>query len=353
MKIIHVAWNLSYGGAETLLVQLLNHQCDFHHLNLIVINDVVDKNLISRIDKRVKIHLIKRPLRSRNPLYLMKLSSLLLSIKSDIVHFHQDNLIEYIPTRFFKKNLCLTVHCVTMDVKSLYKYDYLFAISHSVKESIKKNSGLDAELIYNGIDTSLFNRRKKETKPSGEKWNIVQIGRLAHKHKGQHLLIQAADALIRKHHFSNFTIHLLGEGPSEPYLRKLVDELNLNDFVRFEGVQSFDYIRNNLCEFDLLTQPSLYEGFGLTAIEGMAAGIPVLVADVDGLKEIIREEQYGYSFESENVDDLANKIKKIIDIQQEGSDNLTAKAYEYVTRNFDISVTSNNYMKAYHTISGL
>lgn len=343
---------MSYGGAETLLVQLMNLQCENNSINLIVVNDITEEGLIKKIDPRVNIHFLRRPSGSKNPFYFVKLSCLLLFLKNDIVHFHQDNLIEYIPVSPFKKNFCLTVHCVTMDKKSLYKYSHLFAISKSVQKKIKENCGLDSTLIYNGINIRGFKTRERLEQGNG-KFQIIQIGRLTHLHKGQDLLIKAADILINKYHFLNFTIRLIGEGDSKSYLQSLIDELGLSEFVILEGNKSFEYIRNNLCNHDLLVQPSRYEGFGLVAIEAMAAKVPVLISEVDGLAEIVQPNKYGYSFEPENVEDLAEKIREIMIESPHKIEALITSAYEYAYHNFDYSITSENYLKSYQKILGL
>ena len=362
MRIIHVVWSLSFGGAETLLVQLLNRQCISNNVSLIIVNDVIERSLLEQIDKKVRIIRINRPSKNRNPFYLLKLSWKLLFTKSDIVHFHQDNLIEYVPIRFFKKNLCLTVHSVSLDEKSLFKYHYLFAISKSVQKRIKESCGLDSTLIYNGINTSAFKSKEhsfkkederedeKENKKEDEKYKIVQIGRLNHTIKGQDLLIKAVDILVKKG-YSDLSVSIIGDGISSGHLQSLIDELNLSDYVKLEGSKSVSEIGVSLHHYDLLVQPSRYEGFGLVAAEAMIAKVPVLVSDVAGLTEIIQENKYGFSFQSENEADFANKIEQLISLSEKETEELANRAYQYVIENFDISVTSAKYLEAYKNIS--
>ena len=353
MRIVHVVWSLSFGGAETLLVQLLNRQCISNNVSLIIVNDVIEPTLLEQIDKKVRIIRINRPSKNRNPFYLLKLSWKLLFAKSDIVHFHQDNLIEYIPVRFFKKNLCLTVHSVSLDEKSLFKYDYIFAISKSVQKQITESCDLDSILIYNGINTSMFKSKdsfKKKDEEEDKKYKIVQVGRLNHTIKGQDLLIKAVDILVKKG-YSNLSVSIIGDGISSEYLQSLIDELNLSDFVKLEGSKSVSEIGESLQHYDLLVQPSRYEGFGLVAAEAMIAKVPVLVSDVAGLTEIIQENKYGFSFKSENEEDFANKIEQLIALPEKETEDLINRAHQYVIENFDISVTSAKYLEAYKNIS--
>ena len=354
MRIIHVVWSLSFGGAETLLVQLLNLQCISNNVSLIIVNDVIEPSLLEQINKKVRIIRINRPSKNRNPFYFLKLSWKILFSKSDIVHFHQDNLIEYVPARFFKKNLCLTVHSVSLDEKSLFKYNYLFAISKSVQKQIKTSCDLDSTLIYNGINISIFKSKdsfEKEDKKEGKKYKIVQIGRLNHTIKGQDLLIKAISILVKKG-YSNLSVSIIGDGISSEYLQSLIDELNLSAYIKLEGSKSVREIGVSLHHYDLLVQPSRYEGFGLVAAEAMIAKIPVLVSDVTGLTEIVQENKYGFSFKSENETDFANKIEQLISLSEEETEELTNRAHRYVIENFDISVTSEKYLEAYKNIAG-
>ena len=349
MRIIHVVWTLSFGGAETLLVQLLNRQCISNNVSLIIVNNAIEPLLEKQIDKKVRIIKINRALKSKNPFHLLKLSWKLLFAKSDIVHFHQDNLIEYVPARFFKKNLCLTVHSVTLDEKSLFKYNSLFAISKAVQKQIKECCGLDSALIYNGINTSGF-KVKDSFKKEDKKFKIVQIGRVEQNIKGQDLLIKAVSSLVKKG-YTDLFVSIIGDGPSSEHLQSMIDELGLTNYIKLEGNKSTMEIGEILCQYDLLVQPSRYEGFGLVAAEGMAAKVPVLVSNVDGLIEVIQQDKYGFSFESGNENDFANKIEQIVSLPEKELEDLTNQAYQYVIENFDISITSAKYLDAYKNIS--
>lgn len=350
MNIVHVVWSLAYGGAETLLIQLLNHQCKDNQVSLIIVNDAIEDDLKNQIDKRVIIHAIKRSLKSKNPIPLLRLSGLFLTLKSDIIHFHQDNLIEYIPVHFFKKNLCLTIHSVAMDIQSLYKYDHLFAISRTVQKQIKINTGIEAILIYNGINISEIRKKDLQERHPNQKFRIIQIGRLNHSIKGQHLLVEAAALLIKTYQFKNFHITLIGDGDSKTYLDELINKLNLQEYIHLDGSRSQEYIHKHLHTYDLLVQPSLYEGFGLSAIEALAANVPVLTSDVEGLMEVIQQEAYGYCFRQNNVEDLAKKLWEISNKPQKEIEELSLKAYQYVCDSFDVFSTSKNYLKAYQNI---
>ena len=128
-------------------------------------------------------------------------------------------------------------------------------------------------------------------------------------------------------------------------LKDIANELNISNKVIFEGLKSQEYIYEHLCEYDCFIQPSRCEGFGLTVAEAMAAKVPVLVSDIQGPMEVIGYGKYGMSFKSEDVDDLADKLKIIL---QGGFDySLVDKAYEHVCKEYDVSKTAQKYIDEY------
>ncbi len=135
---------------------------------------------------------------------------------------------------------------------------------------------------------------------------------------------------------------------SRSFLEKLTADLAVSDQVTFTGAKERPYIQEHLSDFDLLVQPSRYEGFGITVIEAMAAGIPVLVSNVDGPMEIIGEGKYGSYFTSGDETDCALKIKEIKEksIKAEFRKHLE-ESRVYVNNTFSIKSTSINYCDSY------
>ena len=345
---MHITWGLRYGGIETMLVDIVNLQCLEHDVELLIINQDIDKDLLSQVSPHVKIHKIDRPPKSKNPFYILKLNFILLFSKSDIIHCQMDNIAKYYPLHFLRKNFCLTVHSVRLGYKDISKYNYIFAISDEVKESAKKQTGVEAQVVYNGIETQKFNIEKKNI--SDGKFNLVQIGRLDHLNKGHHLTLRAIHNLVTQYNYTDIHLDIIGEGDSEKYLRELVDKLNINDYVAFFGVRTKDYIRKNLTYYDLLVQPSLWEGFGLTIIEAMSAMVPTLISNVDGMKTVSLNGIFSYTFQSENVEDYSEKLYNVIQLSVDEREALAKKAYKYACENFDISTTVGNYTKHYRKI---
>jgi glycosyltransferase involved in cell wall biosynthesis len=349
MKITHVIWGLKYGGAETMLVNIMNQEALLHEVEVLLINNNIDDSLLKQIDSRIKINRINRPLKSKNPLYLFRLNRHILFSDSDIIHFHQDDIIRYLPARFFKRNFCLTVHSVQMDVEEVKKYNYLFAISDAVKTSILHKTGKEAILVTNGINVRKFNTKKRNWET--EVFKIAQIGRLNHL-KGQHIALSAIYQLITRYNRTNVHLDFIGDGDSMNFLKKLARELNINEYVSFLGTKTSDYIRENLSYYDLLIQPSFLEGFGLTIVEAMSAKTPTLISNVDGMKTISQNGTFSYTFKVGDENDCAGKLNQIIHLPANERGMFAENAYNYTLNQFDISSTINNYLSNYEKIIG-
>ena len=105
---------------------------------------------------------------------------------------------------------------------------------------------------------------------------------------------------------------IAGRGPQGPELQRLVAELGLGDRVWFSGYVSDDlrdriYRRANVAVF-----PSLYEPFGIVALEAMASGTPVVVSDVGGLAEIVVDGETGLKVNPLNEANLASALIRVL-----------------------------------------
>lgn len=345
MKILHIIFSLDTGGAETMLVDIINEQSKTQKVELLIVNNIVNKDLIESINKAVKIHYLNRVPGGRNPLPILQFNYKVFKINPTVIHFHNHNGIKLLKYKI-KAAICLTIHTINVPIDNFFKYNKLFSISNAVQEDVLfRGGGSNSIVIYNGIKFDDIEINCNYDKI--EKYKIIQVSRLDQEIKGQHILIKAISILVERG-IDNIQLDLIGEGSSQENLKKLVKNLNIENNVNFLGTQPRIYIYKNLKNYQLLVQPSLFEGFGLTIIEGMAAKIPILISDIEGPMEIIENGKYGYFFESGNVEDLADKINSIItkSTSQEHC-KLIERAYQHVRDNFDIVQTASNYLKYY------
>ncbi len=165
-------------------------------------------------------------------------------------------------------------------------------------------------VIPNGIRPAAFQvdetdyELKERFIPEGEK-PVFFVGRLV-REKGVQYLLQALP-LIREH-IPEARLIVAGTGPHEEELRRLCTSMGLEDYVHFVGYID-NHTRNQLYHLSSVAAfPSLYEPFGLVALEAMAAETPAVVGDVGGFREVVRHGVNGLRALPGNAEHLAEQI---------------------------------------------
>lgn len=342
MKVTHLIWSLSTGGVETMLVDIINEQVKYALVSLIVMNDSVDSELVRNLDKKCNVFYCSRKVGSKNPLPFFKLNYWLFKTKPDIIHVHGGGLGK---VSLYPAPKVFTIHNAHSESTEYSIYKALYSISSAVQE-YTRSQGYKSVIVENGIRVKDI--RVKVVDSTNENMQIVQIGRLYHPHKGQHILIEAMNIIVNEKKESKISVDFIGDGPSYEYLTKLVRKYHLESYVHFLGGQTRTFIYNNLCNYDLLIQPSISEGFGLTVAEAMVADVPVLVSNVPGTMEVIGQGAYGKYFETENPTSLAACILKM-QTDKSYLSNLR-EARDFAISNFDISHTAITYLNEYKRI---
>lgn len=346
MRIVHIAWMFTFGGIETMLVNISNEQARLgHDVQIIIMEDgAIDGSLQAALDSRVVMHNCHRSQGGNLLLPAIRLNMLLIKLNPNVIHIHSSGLIRIIIPNKFKKITNSTLHALpwqknTMAIKQVPR---VFAISDAVRRELLAFNGTDSISNPNGIRPELIRQR-----PIGD-WKktlqIVQVGRLDHVDKGQHILIQTGTELLKRG-YHDFMINFIGDGASRPYLEGLVKEYELDQNVTFHGMRSQAYIFEHLCDYDLFIQPSIHEGFGNTVAEAMAAKVPVIVSSGQGPEEVIGYGKYGYVFENGNIEDCASKIELFL--KHNNDQTLIDKAYQRVLDIYDIKVTVRKYLDNY------
>jgi len=164
-------------------------------------------------------------------------------------------------------------------------------------------NGVRAEdfAAHDGFDRVSFRRRYA----ADSERMVYFVGRLVHE-KGVHVLLEAIPWVLAQEQDVKFVI--AGKGPAEYSLRERAYQLGVSQKIYFAGFVD-DQTRNRLyaCA-DVAVVPSLYEPFGIVALEAMAAGVPVVVSDTGGLSEVVRHAENGLRAYPGNPRSLADNI---------------------------------------------
>ena len=189
--------------------------------------------------------------------------------------------------------------------------------SHFMTEQVNKVLGVPYEkirVIPNGIDPSIFTNLKgvgevrSRFAERGEKL-VLFVGRLVVE-KGVHVLLDAIPKVLQKVE-AKFVI--AGDGYLRSEVVKRVAERGLGGKVHVTGYLDTDTIRRLFLAADVCVIPSLYEPFGIVALEAMAAGCPVVASDTGGLSEIVEHEKTGVKVYPNNPDSLAWGILRVLE----------------------------------------
>jgi glycosyltransferase involved in cell wall biosynthesis len=256
---------------------------------------------------------------------------------------------------FGKWTMVRTIHNTTNDFNESKYFKACYAISKAVQEEWNQ-VGKETILVENGIPCDSINCEKTSLF-NDDLLHFVQVSRLYIKQKGQDILLKAL-AEIKKNNLceKSFKMHFVGDGSSRELLQDMTKSLEIEDLVIFEGNKPRDWIYENLCNFDLFIQPSRYEGFGLTVAEAMVAKVPVLSSNIEGPVEIMTvvkdgvRQLIGYTFESENPEDLARQIATFV--QQGRNDENIEFGRQHVMQNYSVQKTALQYLDEYRKVLG-
>ena len=187
--------------------------------------------------------------------------------------------------------------CITLSAeKSFFGSAGLFDSSFKLKRHDNHFT------IYNNLPSYIeITQKHREGKPK----TIGVVSRLE-EIKGMDLIVPVFAKVIKKHPDMNLII--VGDGSQRHRMERQVIEFEISpDKILFVGRQAQNKLQSYYDRIDILLMPSRSEGFGLTAIEGMARGCVPVVANVGGLPEIVKTD-CGYVHNVNNILEIADRI---------------------------------------------
>jgi len=259
------------------------------------------------------------------------------SVDFDVIHVH-DWLAAFSGISFkhyLKKPMVLTVHSTEVgraqglhspDSFSIngiewwatYEADRVIVCSQSMKNEIcgHFNLPLDkVDVIPNAIDTTKYQTsvdrgsvRQRYGVGYGEKL-ILCVGRLVPQ-KGIEYFIRAIPIIAKRYPEAKFII--VGEGWSRDILEAEARSSGQGRKIQFTGFASDQEVINLMTSADALVVPSVYEPFGIVALEGMATGVPVVASKVDGLAEVIEHDRTGVFVYPRSPESIAWGVDQVL-----------------------------------------
>lgn len=347
MKIIQICSAHTIGGGEKHLVDLANGLHARGHEVYAAIRP--DSGL------RAELQALPQPnrlmLRAQGPLNILNafnLAHFIREHKVDVIHAHiaHDYLLAALTAKLAGRGKVVITRHVLFQLNNLHtrmlkRVDRVIAVSQAVADSLHAFAPARIAVIHNGIDLSRFTRvsAARDWLQSSLKSDIgisLIVGMVGHLApiKGQEEFIRAA-AIVGSQR-SDVAFVIAGEDKSRTrenrrHLERLIKDLRLDGRVHLLGW--VDDVPRLLSALDLLISPSRSEPFGLSIVEGMACGVPVIATSSEGAREILADDVTGKLLASGNPDELADAIGSLL-ADEEKRRRFVAQALQVVRDRF-------------------
>jgi L-malate glycosyltransferase len=209
--------------------------------------------------------------------------------------------------------------CIERSVARLTPH--VIGVSKTTTAHLIKSGGPETiRIIPNGVD----NNRIAMIPLAADRSDLIFAGRLI-REKHADLLVQAFAILLKEQ--PGLTLLVIGDGPERESLLGLIRETGLGDCIRIRGFEAeHDDLIARMKASKVFVLPSTREGFGITALEALACGLPVVTVDhpANAIRELITEKNGFHS--SLSAEDLAGKIRQALAHHEEMRDACIATA---------------------------
>lgn len=361
VKIAYVITDLSYGGAQTMLLQLIK-ELDKTKFDVSVF--VREKRLGTGIEEALDemnvncVYLNISDASFKGSKFIHKLKSqhtmnkALGEYKPDIVHAHLESSYSLLYCLLHQKHCIFTIHSfpdriftkqfvAIQRVLNLKKQTTLVGVAECVskraKDILGEHFSKTITTIYNPIQTKNYFKEKI----AHSRITFVNVARM-NPIKNQMLLLQAF-SLARKE-CDNIYLKIVGDGELWQLLHDETAKLGLEDFVEFLGNRND--IPNILSTADVFILTSDSECCPMTVLEAMASGLPIISTDVGGVRELVCDS--GILLPAKNKTAMA---KAIVDLSRDKSkqDEMGRKA-RMIVQKFESSMIAKDYSSLYNSI---
>jgi glycosyltransferase involved in cell wall biosynthesis len=231
--------------------------------------------------------------------------------------------------------------------------DYITAISEYLKKfAVEQGAKSPIEIVPNGVDIKKFSEdykvedlialKSKLGEYEKDKF-IITTSRLVEKN--------AVDDVIKALEYlpDNVKFLILGIGSDENSLKQLVKNLKLENRVLFLGQINQNDLPKYLEISDIFIRPSLAEGLGISFLEAMAAGLPIIATPVGGIVDFLTDGVTGLFCEVRNPKSIAEKIKVYLE-NKELTETIKINAKELIIKNYNWDLIAKKMEEILHSV---
>jgi glycosyltransferase involved in cell wall biosynthesis len=375
MNILHIIPSLRKGGAERLVLDIYNElqKRPDVMIRLVVLHPENEYEFLSKnIDIVFCKSKVSPSISGKAFVDIADFETIIADFKPDIIHSHLFEA-EIISRWIVRSDIKYFTHChnnmgqfrrlasyslfskelltnyyekrllVTQYLKCNNKFIAISKDTESFfKQALPKKLSQNVILLNNAID---FNRFKHtihllKTKEN-HSINLITVGSLIE--IKNHLFLLEVISLLNKRSKLKFNLTIIGEGVFRENIEKKIIENQLENIVTLLG--KIDNVEDFLQKADLYVFSCIKEGFGLTLIEAMASGLPVICLDGKGNRDIIEDGKNGFMIYKNNPELFANKIIELVN-NPELYQSMSKYAVEFAKK-YDIKEYVDRLLKIY------
>jgi len=175
---------------------------------------------------------------------------------------------------------------------------------------------------------------------------LLTVGYLI-KRKAHEYVIRALRDSIKR--MPNLVYLIVGEGPEEDRLKRLVDQLGLNDYVEFCGRKDHETVMEYMSICDLFVMPSWDEAFGVVYLEAMAHGKPVIACQGQGIEDVIVDGETGLLVKPKDMESLKKAMHRLL-IDRGLAEDMGRKGRQVVLSDFTWEKSTQKLMGIYREV---
>jgi len=360
IKVLHIIPNLVKGGAQRLVLDICIELSKRDDIDLRLVTMYEENAFISesiKVNHHYIPSFIQLSLTGKSIISVDSLQQFIQNFEPAIIHTHlfeaelaarwniypgisyfshfHDNMPLYRNVSFqtFFNKAALTNFIDKRLILHKYKKakNSFIAISLDTKkylENVLPSSLHRITLLPNAIDLAKFKRKEKTFFPE---MRIITVGRID-KNKNHQFQLDLVQELLKRGKKVSLTI--VGDGVERINIQNSINQMQLNDFVSITG--NIDCVDEALKQHDIYIHSALSEAFGLTLIEAMACGLPVVTLDGKGNRDLIVEGENGYLLPHANLISFADKIIALAENETLYT-SMSNSAYQFAQQ-FDIAV---------------
>lgn len=318
MRIVHIVCGPGAGGAEIFVRDMAKAMvAKGHYVHLVFLQTAIESgrsedfshSFLSDLEKSGVSYSFIGFRARKNPLFgMIRLKEIIRKTSPDVVHAHLYHalfllcFVRKIPVVFTKHSIQLGAPKLILSLL-LKRVSAFVAICRACKDQFSSVAGTKAVQIDNGTS---FKPLPRDDFSANRTVRLLYVGRLFPV-KNVRMLLESCAKIINL----DFNLRIAGEGPELGNLKLLAKRLGVDHKVIFLG--NIEDVAGEMSRSDVFLLSSLSEGLPISLIEASFSGLPCLVTDVGGCREVVERCKNGFAIPSGDLDSYSEKLKKLIE----------------------------------------